>query len=142
MTEQWRVRGIRGAITVEANEKEAIVDATCRLVQEMMRRNGVAIEDIASVIITATRDLDAEFPAVGARRAGLTHVPLMCAAEIDVPGAQSRCVRVLMHVNTPKGQREIEHVYLGEAAGLRPDLVRDGQAAGARRPAEAQGERS
>lgn len=125
MSKRWSVRGIRGAITVKENAPEEIVEGTYELVQEMLRRNAVEKDDIASIIITATRDLNAAFPAVGARKAGLVEVPLMCATEIDVPGGQPRCIRILMHVNTDKTLGEIEHVYLGEAVALRPDLVRD-----------------
>lgn len=118
----WKVRGIRGAITVDRNDREAIIEATRELVQEMIERNGVAIDDIASVIFTVTEDLNAEFPAVGGRLAGLSQVPLMCATEIAVPGSQPRCLRVLMHVNTKLPQHAIRHVYLREAKALRPDL--------------------
>lgn len=122
MSERWRVRGIRGAITVRRNDAQEIIDATQELVTEIMKRNEVDPEEIASVIFTVTQDLDAVFPAVGGRMAGLSGVPLMCATEIPVPGGQARCVRVLMHVNTTKSQAEMQHVYLGEAVALRPDL--------------------
>lgn len=122
MSDRWRVRGIRGAITVAENTEEAIIDATCELVEEMIRRNDVDLEEVVSVIFTATADLNAAFPAVGGRKAGLTHVPLICATEIPVPGGQAKCLRVLMHVNTTKSQNEIHHVYLRDAVALRPDL--------------------
>lgn len=122
MQYRWRVRGIRGATTVPTNDREAIVEAVDELVREIIKRNEIDSEDISSVIFTATKDLNAEFPAVGGRRAGLNHVPLICSTEIDVPGGQPRCLRVLMHVNTTKPQTEIRHVYLREAAALRPDL--------------------
>lgn len=127
MSERWRVRGIRGAITVQENDAKEITDATYELVTEMMKRNAVDLDDIASVIFTVTQDLDAAFPAVGGRKAGLSSVPLLCATEIPVPGGQDRCIRVLMHVNTTKSQAEIHHVYLGEAAALRPDLCEDAE---------------
>lgn len=122
MSERWRMRGIRGAITVETNDPQAIGEASTELVQELIKRNAVDLDDIASIIFTLTPDLDAAFPALGARQAGLGQVPLMCATEIPVPGAQPRCLRVLMHVNTVKAQSEIHHVYLREAVALRPDL--------------------
>lgn len=122
VSERWRVRGIRGATTVAKNEEQEIIDASYELVNEMIERNDVEIDDIASVIFTVTQDLNAVFPAVGGRRAGLGQVPLLCATEIPVPGGQARCVRVLMHVNTTKSQSEIQHVYLGDAVALRPDL--------------------
>jgi chorismate mutase len=116
------VRGIRGAITVEADEPSAIVDATKRLLQTIVQRNAVAIDDIASVLFSLTPDLHTVFPALGARELGWVHVPMLHFTEIDVPGALGRCIRVLMHVNTRRGLDEIEHVYLDGAASLRPDL--------------------
>ncbi len=115
-------RGIRGAITVEANTADAILGATERLLSEMVRANQVALEDVASVIFTATPDLDAVYPAVAARRMGWTRVPLMCMQEMQVPGSLARCLRVLIHWNTERGPAEIHHVYLGGARVLRPDL--------------------
>ncbi|MBO8162998.1 MAG: chorismate mutase [Brevibacillus sp.] len=118
------VRGIRGATTVDRNEAEEIIAATRELLTEMVRRNQVAAEEIASVFITTTDDLDAAFPARAARSfADWTYVPLMCAREIPVPGSLPRCIRVMMHVNTSRSQREIEHVFLREAVRLRPDLT-------------------
>ncbi|WP_126427292.1 chorismate mutase [Brevibacillus marinus] len=119
-----RVRGIRGATTVEKNEASQIIAATKELLAEMIRLNQVAAEDVASVLITTTEDLNAAFPAQAARSfEGWTYVPLMCAREIPVPGSLPRCIRVMMHVNTERGQREIEHVFLRDAVQLRPDLV-------------------
>ncbi|MBV8372718.1 MAG: chorismate mutase [Candidatus Eremiobacteraeota bacterium] len=117
-----RIRGIRGAITVEADEPAAIVDATKRLLLEIVQRNGVAVDDIASVLFSLTPDLHAVFPALGARELGWVYVPMLHFTEIDVPGALNRCIRVLVHVNTSRGIEEIEHVYLEDAAELRPDL--------------------
>lgn len=122
MGNQWKVRGVRGATTVNENSQQAIVESTHELVDEIIRRNDIDIDDIASVIFTTTQDLNAAFPAVGGRQAGLSSVPLMCATEIDVPGGQPRCIRVLMHVNTTKAQNEMKHVYLRDAIRLRPDL--------------------
>jgi chorismate mutase len=119
-----RVRGVRGAITVEANEPVDIVAATKRLLTELIARNQVDSEDIASVLFSLTPDLRAAFPAVGAREMGWVNVPMLHFVEIDVPGAMSKCIRVLMHVNTTRSQREIEHVYLERAVALRPDLSR------------------
>jgi chorismate mutase len=119
-----RVRGIRGAITVEADSADAIVAATQRLLGEMTARNEVAIDDIASVLFSLTPDLRAAFPALAARSMGWVQVPMLHFTEIDVPGAMGHCIRVLMHVNTQRTQEEIEHVYLERAVTLRPDLVR------------------
>lgn len=120
----WRVRGIRGAITVERDAAEEIVAATKRLLSEMIERNGVELDDIASVLFSLTRDLHAGFPALAAREMGWVHVPMLHFAEIDVPGALGRCIRVLMHVNTARALDDIEHVYLEKAAALRPDLTK------------------
>ena len=117
-----KMRGIRGAITVDADDPAQIVFATKRLLLNMIERNGVEIDDIASVLFSLTPDLRAEFPALGAREMGWVHVPMLHFTEINVPGSLPRVIRVLMHVNTQRGQREIEHVYLDGATILRPDL--------------------
>ena len=118
------VRGVRGAVTVSADEPDAIHAATRELLLEIVERNEIALEDIASVLFTLTPDVRAAFPALAARDMGWTHVPMLHAVEVDVPGAIARCIRVLMHVNTTRAMGEVEHVYLREAAKLRPDLVR------------------
>ncbi|MBO9359044.1 MAG: chorismate mutase [Thermomicrobium sp.] len=118
-------RGIRGATTVEANTAEAIVQATRELLLALVEANGVELDQIASIIFTTTRDLTATFPAVAARELGWIHVPLLCAHEMDVPGAPMGVVRVLMHVNTEKSPREIRHVYLRGARVLRPEFGQD-----------------
>jgi chorismate mutase len=117
------VRGIRGAITVAANEEAAILEATERLMRTIIEENEVAPEDIASVIITVTHDLDAAFPARGVRAIpGFDLVPLLCSNEIPVPGSLEKCIRIMMLVNTEKAIHEIHHVFLEGAAALRPDL--------------------
>ncbi|WP_334077118.1 chorismate mutase [Paenibacillus sanfengchensis] len=116
-------RGIRGATTVNRNEEKEILDATAELLQEVVRRNEIVPEDICSVWITVTPDLDATFPAKAIRALnGWDMVPLMCSTEIPVKGGLPKCVRLLLHVNTTKGQREMKHIYLNEAQSLRPDL--------------------
>lgn len=117
------IRGVRGAISVDADEEQAIVTATKRLLSEMVRRNGVALDDIASVLFSLTPDLHAAFPALGAREMGWVHVPMLHFTEIDVPGSLPRIIRVLMHVNTALAPPTVEHVYLEEARVLRPDLA-------------------
>jgi chorismate mutase len=117
------VRGIRGATSVERDDPVLIPAATEELLREIVRRNQVIPEDIASVLFTVTPDLTAEFPAVAARRMGWTLVPLLNFSEIDVPAGLPRCIRVLVHVNTMRRQDEIIHVYLRAARALRPDLV-------------------
>jgi len=116
------VRGIRGAITVELNEKSEIIERTDELLQVIMERNEIKVEDIASAYFTVTDDLDAEFPAVAARNLGWIYTPLMCSKEIPVKGSLDMCIRVLLHLNSEKAQSEMKHVYLGEAIKLRPDL--------------------
>lgn len=115
------VRAIRGANEVPANQPEAIRAATVELMTAILERNGLAAGDLISCLFTLTDDLDAEFPAAAAREMGLDGVPLICAREIPVPGAMARVVRVLVHFEAADG-RPAEHVYLGAAQGLRPDL--------------------
>ena len=117
------LRGVRGATTVQGNNGQSILGATRALLEEMVSSNNVQVEDIASVFFTATEDLDAEFPAKAARLLGWRHVPLLSAREIPVPGSLRHCVRVLLWWNTDRSQREVVHVYQGEARGLRPDLA-------------------
>lgn len=116
-----RVRGIRGATTVAANTPEAILDATTELLAEMMRANDLRVGDVASAFFTTTRDLNAEFPAVAARKLGWHDVALLCGHEMDVPGSLGMCLRILLHVNTGKEPQELVHVYLRGAEVLRPD---------------------
>ena len=118
------VRGIRGAITVEKNERDEILKKTDWLLREIIEQNHINPEDVASVVFSVTDDIDAEFPAVAARGLGWQNTPLFCAQEIPVPGSLKLCVRVLVHINTEKAQSEIRHVYLEGAEKLRPDLAR------------------
>jgi len=113
-------RGIRGATTVERNDREQILAATRELLEVLVRLNGLRPDDVASVWFTVTPDLDAEFPAFAAREIGWTEVPLMCGREIPVPGAIAGCIRVLIDWNTAKTQREIRHAFLRRAKELRP----------------------
>jgi chorismate mutase len=117
------LRAVRGAIQVEADERELILAATTELVTEIMVQNELMIDDVISVLFTATPDLTAEFPAVAARKIGFGAVPLLCASEIDVPGAMPRVVRLLAHVDTDRDRSEIRHVYLRGAAALRRDIA-------------------
>jgi chorismate mutase len=116
------LRGVRGAITVDTNSKEAIVSATQELIEHMISENKIKTEDIASVFFTTTTDLNADFPAQAARKLGMNLVPLLCASEIAVPGALAKCIRILIHWNTNQSQAEIKHAYLGGAKVLREDL--------------------
>jgi chorismate mutase len=116
-----KVRALRGAITVEHNDADAILDATEELLREVMQRNELQTEHMISCIFTTTGDLDAEFPAVAARRIGLSAVPLLGAREMDRPGALPRVIRVLVHCYADP-ERAAQHVYLREAVQLRQDL--------------------
>jgi chorismate mutase len=118
------VRGVRGAITVERDDASMLLDATERLLRAIVDENAIDTGDIASALFTLTPDLVSQFPAAAARRIGWTQVPLLNFTEIAVPGGLARCIRVLLHVNTSKGQHEIVHVYLDGARVLRPDLDR------------------
>jgi chorismate mutase len=116
-----RLFALRGAATVDANDGEQILAATETLMLAIMERNGLAPSDVVSCIFTLTPDLDAEFPAVAARRLGFDAVPLLCAREVPVPGALPRVIRALIHFYADEGHT-VRHVYLGEARGLRTDL--------------------
>lgn len=118
------VRAVRGAIQVDVDDREAILNATATLIEQILERNGIDSQDLISVVFTATPDLTAEFPAYAARQLGLTDVPLLCATEIAVPGAMPRVLRVLVHAESDRPRADIRHVYLGGAAALRTDLPR------------------
>ncbi len=116
------LRGLRGAIVAEENTPEAILDAASQLIQAILAANpSLSLEDIASCFFTVTPDLTAEYPAKAARQLGWEEVPLICAQEIAVPYGLKRCLRILIHWNTELSSSEVEHVYIGEAAQLRPE---------------------
>jgi len=118
------IRGIRGAITVEVDDPDLILQATRELLEEILEENsGMNPEDVASAIFTVTDDIASTFPAQGARQMGWGLVPMLCAREIPVPNSLPRVIRVLVHWNTDVPQNEITHVYLRDAVKLRPDLV-------------------
>jgi len=117
-----RLFAVRGATQAEANEPEAILEATEALLRELIERNGgIAPEAMVSCLFTTTDDLDAEFPAVAARGLGLDAVPLLCCREIPVPGSMPRVIRVMLHFYAPEGHVPA-HAYVGEAQKLRADL--------------------
>lgn len=116
------VRAVRGAIQVERDDRQEVLDATTELLSAVLERNALAPDDLISVVFTATPDLRSEFPAYAARQMGITDVPLLCAAEIDVPGAMPRVLRLLAHVETTRDRSQLRHVYLRGAAALRTDL--------------------
>lgn len=119
------VRGVRGATTTEENDEKQILSATEEVVAQMIKENNISPEQVAQVLITVTPDLNATFPAKALRSFdGWTYVPVMCATEINVPGALQKCIRIMMTVNTDKLQTEITHVYLKNAKQLRPEFTR------------------
>ena len=118
-----QLRALRGAIQIDEDSVEEITAATIELVQTMLDRNDLAVDDLISIIFTATPDLHSAFPAAAARGLALGHIPLLCAAEIDVEGALPRVIRVMMHATTSKTLAEISHVYLRGAVALRQDLA-------------------
>jgi chorismate mutase len=115
------IRAVRGAITVDEDTPDAIREATAELLGALLERNVLDPDDVISMIFTTTPDLRAEFPAVAAREIGLSQVPLLCASEIDVPGALGRCIRVMVHAELPDGVA-VRHIYLRDARQLRTDL--------------------
>ena len=121
MSDDLRLWAVRGATKARSNNPETIIDATEELMRELISRNELTPERIVSCIFTSTHDLNAEFPAVAARKVGLQAVPLLCAREIDVPGAMPSVIRVLVHYYAP-ADHSPAHAYLGEAQDLRSDL--------------------
>ncbi len=115
------VRGIRGATTAEGNSREAILAATADLLHRLVEANGIDTDDVAAAFFTTTEDLNAEFPARAARQIGWEHIALMCGHEMKVANDVSRCIRVLVLINTDKAPQDLTHLYLREAANLRDD---------------------
>lgn len=121
-----RCRGIRGAITIQDNNREELLSSTRELLSRLLEANAVQAEDIACIFFTTTPDLTAEFPAAAAREMGLNTVPLLCGHEMNVPGGLPRCIRILMLVNTEKKAEEMVHLYLREAQQLRQTVEGEG----------------
>ncbi|GGI04893.1 chorismate mutase [Egicoccus halophilus] len=117
-----RVRALRGATTLDRDDREHLIARTQELMAAVFARNELVEDDLISIVFTATDDVHAAFPAVAAREAGITHVPLLCARELEVEGGIPRCVRILVHAYTPRTARELRHVYLHDARQLRTDL--------------------
>lgn len=117
------VRAVRGAVQVDADERDLVLKATTELVTALFEANGFTPDDVISMIFTTTPDLVCEFPALAARGLGLADTPLLCASEIAVPTALPRVVRILAHVETMRSKQEIQHVYLGGATALRRDIA-------------------
>jgi len=120
---QMSVRAIRGATQVESNTPESIYAGTQELLTEILKANGLTPADVISVLFTSSPDLNAAFPAAGAREVGFAAVPLICAVEIDVPGALTRTIRVMAHVESAHTQESVTHIYLHGAKALRRDIA-------------------
>ena len=118
------VRAVRGATQVDADDRQQVLDAVTELLQAVLDKNDLDHDELISVLFTATPDLTSEFPAYAARQMGIVDVPLLCAAEIAVPGAMPRVLRLLAHVDTALARADVRHVYLRGAAALRTDLPR------------------
>jgi chorismate mutase len=117
-----RVRALRGATTLDVDERDHLVERTQEVIVELFRRNGMTEDDLISILFTATGDVHSAYPAEAAREAGITHVPLLCARELEIEGGIARCVRLLVHAYTDRGVHELRHVYLHGARQLRTDL--------------------
>ena len=122
MSAPLMVRGLRGATTVDVDSPEQVTERSQELMLRLLERNELVEDDIVSALFTATADVTSIFPATAVREIGFGAVPLLCAAEIAVPGAMPRCIRVLLHAYTTRTRDEIHHVYLHGAQGLRDDL--------------------
>ncbi|MDX3236804.1 chorismate mutase [Streptomyces sp. ME03-5709C] len=117
------VRAVRGAVQLERDEAEHMHERVAELLTAILERNRIAVDDLISVWFTATPDLHSDFPAVAARKLGITDVPLICAQELDIAGAMPRVVRILAHVESGLAKGDVSHVYLGAAAALRKDIA-------------------
>ncbi|KUJ67298.1 chorismate mutase [Streptomyces albus subsp. albus] len=117
------VRAVRGAVQLDRDDAEHMHERVSELLTAVLERNALAPDDLISVWFTATPDLHSDFPAVAARRLGITDVPLICAQELDIAGAMPRVVRILAHVETGRAKSDVAHVYLGAAAALRKDIA-------------------
>lgn len=122
MTGNARVRAIRGATTLERDDRDHLIGRTQELIVRVFERNGLDEEDLVSIVFTATDDIASAFPAEAAREAGITHTPLLCARELGIDGGIGRCIRVLVHAYTARSKADLRHVYLHRARQLRTDL--------------------
>jgi chorismate mutase len=116
------VRALRGATTVDVDEKEHLFERVIALLDALFERNDIHHDDLISVLITATDDIHCAFPAMAARKFGLGDIPLICARELDIEGGTPLCVRVMIHLTTELRRDQLHHVYLEGARGLRDDL--------------------
>jgi chorismate mutase len=117
------VRAVRGAVQLEVDEREHLLESVQELVRAVLQANGFSVDDLISVLFTATPDLHSEFPALAARELGMGEVPLICTQELDIAGAMPRVVRLMAHVETDLARADIQHIYLRGAVALRRDLA-------------------
>ncbi|TVR36085.1 MAG: chorismate mutase [Nitriliruptor sp.] len=117
-----RVRALRGATTLDRDDRDHLLERTQELIAALLERNGLSEDDLVSIVFTATDDISSAYPAEAARLAGITHVPLLCARELDIEGGIERCVRLLVHAYTARSVRDLRHPYLHAARQLRTDL--------------------
>ena len=117
-----RVRALRGATTLEQDDRDHLIARTQELIAALFERNDLHEDDLISIVFTATDDVHSAYPAEAARESGITHVPLMCARELEIEGGIERCVRLLVHAYTDREPRDLRHVYLHAARQLRTDL--------------------
>jgi chorismate mutase len=117
------VRAIRGAIQLDADERDHLLASTRELVEAVMAANALSSEQLISIVFTVTSDLRSEFPAVAARELGMGDVPLLCTTEIDVPGSLPRVVRLMAHADMDVPRSKVQHVYLRGAVALRRDIA-------------------
>jgi chorismate mutase len=122
MGESWRVRAVRGATTVDVDERDHLLERTRELIDAVLERNSITSDDLISILFTMTPDLHAAFPAEAARIGGITDVPLICAQELAIEPSIPRCIRLMAHIHTVKTPAELRHVYLHDARQLRTDL--------------------
>lgn len=119
------ISSIRGAITIEENTKENIIQNTTELLQEIIEKNNLDIGDIISILFTSTKDITRAYPAVSARNLGILNASLMCAQEMYVEDSLKMCIRVMVLTKCTKSQNQIKHIYMKNAKKLRPDLVKN-----------------
>jgi chorismate mutase len=122
MTADARVRALRGATTLDTDERDHLIARTQELIAAVFERNQLTEDDLISIVFTATDDVHSAYPAEAARDAGITHVPLLCARELEIDGGIARCIRILIHAYTDRSAIELRHVYLHAARQLRTDL--------------------
>jgi chorismate mutase len=122
MTGAARVRALRGATTLDDDERGHLIERTQELIAAVFERNQLTEDDLISIVFTATDDVHSAYPAEAAREAGITHIPLLCARELEIDGGIARCIRILVHAYTARSATELRHVYLHAARQLRTDL--------------------